>query len=175
MMNGLKRIYARNCEVRRIEQSVARPFLAANHRLGDTSCKYFYGLFHAGTQNAPGEVHPRIAAPGTGLRPTAAPARLVAVAGFSGARRWKKDGKIVKSYEWVRYASENGLGVNGGMGKMLKAFITDVQPDDVMSYADAAWSDGDVYRKLGFEQEADKVFPDGSRSLKFRLKINGHE
>ncbi len=68
-----------------------------------------------------------------------------------------------------------GVGVDGGMGKLLKAFIEDVGPDDVMSYADASWSDGDVYRKLGFTQEDDKVFPDGSRSLKFRLKLTEYE
>ena len=57
------------------------------------------------------------------------------------------------------------------MGKLLKAFIDEVKPDDVMSYADAGWYDGDVYRKLGFTEEEAKVFPDGSRSLKFRLKL----
>lgn len=61
------------------------------------------------------------------------------------------------------------------MGKLLKAFIGDVRPDDVMSYADASWSDGDVYRKLGFSQEEDKVFPNGGRSLKFRLKLTEYE
>lgn len=68
-----------------------------------------------------------------------------------------------------------GIGVDGGMGKLLKAFIDDVEPDDVMSYADASWSDGDVYRKLGFSQEEDKVFPNGGRSLKFRLKLTEYE
>lgn len=61
------------------------------------------------------------------------------------------------------------------MGKLLKAFIEDVHPDDVMSYADASWSDGGVYRKLGFEEEEAKTFPDGRKSLKFRLKIIGYE
>lgn len=174
-MNGLKRIYARNCEVRRIGKSVAGPFLAANHRLGDTRCRYFYGLFHAEAEHRSGGDLPQSAAAGFPRPPADTSVRLVAVAGFSGARRWKKGGKIVNSHEWVRYASEEGLGINGGMGKVLKAFIHDVKPDDVMSYADAAWSDGDVYRKLGFEQEEDKVFPDGRRSLKFRLKVNDHE
>ena len=58
------------------------------------------------------------------------------------------------------------------MGKMLKTFIGEVHPDDVMSYADASWSSGDVYKKLGFREEEPKIFPDGSRSLKFRLKLS---
>ena len=39
---------------------------------------------------------------------------------------------------------------------MLKAFIEDVGPDDVMSYADLEWSRGDVYRQLGFVLEGQK-------------------
>ena len=61
------------------------------------------------------------------------------------------------------------------MGKLLKAFIKDVRPDDVMSYADASWSSGDVYRKLGFKEEGAKIFPDGGKSLKFRLKLTEYE
>jgi hypothetical protein len=42
------------------------------------------------------------------------------------------------------------------MGKLLKAFIKEVQPDDIMSYADLEWSEGEVYERLGFEAEAEK-------------------
>jgi len=46
--------------------------------------------------------------------------------------------------------------INGGMGKMLTAFIDDVHPDDVMSYADLEWSEGAVYEQLGFKLEGVK-------------------
>lgn len=153
-MDGLQRIFARNCEVRRIDRSVAVPFLDENHRMGSTRCRFFYGLY---------------------VRRGPLQGQLVAVSGFSGPRAWMKGGRIVKSCEWVRYASLQGLGVDGGMGKILKAFIDEAHPDDVMSYADASWSDGAVYRKLGFKEEAPKVFPDGSTSLKFRLKLTDYE
>ncbi|MGN1215903.1 MAG: hypothetical protein ACI4TJ_06625 [Candidatus Cryptobacteroides sp.] len=156
-MDGLTRIFARNCEVRRISRGTAGKFLRRNHRLGDTRCRYLYGLFIARTGRDGFPV-------GT----------LVAVAGFSSARKWTKGTATVRSCEWVRYASLKGTGINGGMGKLLKAFIDEVHPDDVMSYADAAWSSGDVYRKLGFREEEPKLFPDGSRSLKFRLKVSGY-
>ena len=39
---------------------------------------------------------------------------------------------------------------------MLKTFIKEVQPDDIMSYADLEWSAGDVYAQLGFELEGAK-------------------
>ncbi|MBR2065040.1 MAG: hypothetical protein IJ971_10145 [Bacteroidales bacterium] len=81
---------------------------------------------------------------------------LIAVATFSNARRWIKDGKEISSYEWTRYASLPGMRVSGGMGKLLKAFINDVHPDDIMSYADLEWSEGSVYKALGFRAELGK-------------------
>jgi hypothetical protein len=81
---------------------------------------------------------------------------LIAVATFSNARKWIKDGKEIRSYEWTRYASGPELRVSGGMGKLLKAFIKEVQPDDIMSYADLEWSEGKVYEALGFSEEQPK-------------------
>ena len=81
---------------------------------------------------------------------------MVAVATFSNARKWVKGDSTVRSYEWIRYASLPGLRISGGMGKLLKAFIEDVQPDDIMSYADLEWSEGAVYEQLGFTLEGKK-------------------
>jgi len=96
---------------------------------------------------------------------------LVAVGGFSGPRVWDKNGKTIKSYEWVRFASLPNARVAGGMGKLLDTFIQDVKPDDIMSYADKNLSSGEVYRKLGFVEEGEKEFSGGVKSLKFRLKL----
>ena len=43
------------------------------------------------------------------------------------------------------------------MGRLLKTFIKDVQPDDIMSYADLEWSEGKVYEQLGFTLEGPKA------------------
>ena len=71
-------------------------------------------------------------------------------------QKWLKENGYIRSYEWIRYASLPGIRVIGGMGKLLDAFVEYVKPDDVMSYADLEWSDGEVYRTLGFEQEGVK-------------------
>ena len=42
------------------------------------------------------------------------------------------------------------------MGRLLKAFIREVGPDDIMSYADLEWSEGNVYEELGFRLEGKK-------------------
>lgn len=131
--------YARNCEVRRIEKAEAQQFLKANHSYGYAACRYHYGLFlkrHTGHKS-------------NGL----APGTLIAVATFSNARKWKKQDMVIRSYEWTRYASLPYLRISGGMGKMLKAFIEEVNPDDIMSYADLEWSEGNVYGSLGFVLE----------------------
>ena len=141
-------IYARNCEIRRIDKSTAAEFLDANHSYGDSSNRYRYGLFlkrHTG----------HIASEGaeTWKYPTGT---LVAAATFSNARKWVKEDKTIRSYEWIRYASLPGLRISGGMGKLLKAFIEEVHPDDIMSYADLEWSEGAVYEQLGFLLEGQK-------------------
>lgn len=159
-MDGLERIFARNCKVEKIGRQEAGVFFSANHRLGDTRCRYCYGLF---LKKAHGSL-----AEGT----------MVAAAGFSGPRTWRRREEETpwKSFEWVRYASLEGYGVDGGMGKVLSAFIEEVHPDDIMSYADASSPhQGEVYRLLGFTEEAPKTFPDGHVSLKFRLVLNKPE
>ena len=164
-MEIFSQAYARNCEVRRIDKETAQRFLADNHSYGYAACKYRYGLFlkrHTGhiaremmeegslgcAQLSTSSQKPICKKDNIGT--------LIAVATFSNARKWLKDGKEIRSYEWTRYASTPEMRVSGGMGKMLKTFIKDVQPDDIMSYADLEWSEGNVYKTLGFKEEQPK-------------------
>ena len=136
-------IYARNCEIRRIDKATAKAFLEAHHSYGDAACKYRYGLYLKRHTGHNVHSHSGSIIPGT----------LVAVATFSNARKWVKGDKTIRSYEWTRYASLPGVRLSGGMGRLLKAFIKDVQPDDIMTYADLEWSEGKVYEQLGFTLE----------------------
>lgn len=181
-------LYARNCEIRRIDKLEAAAFLDTAHSYGDAACRYRYGMFlkrHTGQR----------AALASGIEP----GTLVAVATFSNARRWIKEGRDILSYEWTRFASLPGIRINGGMGKMLRHFINEVKPDDIMSYADLEWSEGKVYQELGFDLEDRKgpvlfriddqwnrhpvktVLPDGAGlffmnfgSNKYRLKLTDY-
>ncbi len=148
-LEDFTQIYARNCEIRRIEKPEAAEFLSRTHSYGDAACRYRYGMYlkrHTGHNAESIAQGSKSVEAGT----------LVAVATFSNARKWKKGDKEIRSYEWTRYASLPGLRINGGMGKLLKAFIKDIAPDDIMSYADLEWSEGDVYRQLGFTLEGHK-------------------
>ena len=137
-------IYARNCEIRRIDRTVAKEFLEANHSYGYAACRYCYGMFL--------KRHTGHAADNASI----IPGTLVAVATFSNARKWIKEDRIIRSYEWTRYASLPAVRLSGGMGRMLKTFIKEVQPDDIMTYADLEWSEGNVYEQLGFTLEGVK-------------------
>lgn len=144
-------IYARNCEVRKIDKQTAAEFLQANHSYGDANCRYRYGLYlkrhtgHNAGKDAADSACRKIS-----------PDTLVAAATFSNARKWVKGDKAIRSYEWTRYASLPGVRLSGGMGKLLKAFIDEVHPDDIMTYADLEWSEGKVYEALGFVLEGHK-------------------
>ena len=150
--------YARNCETRRIDKAEAKAFLAENHSYGYAACRYCYGLF---LKRHTGHIAEEIRSIGNAQDDreetrSSNIGRLIAVATFSNARKWIKDGKEIRSYEWTRYASLPDMRVSGGMGKLLKAFIEEVQPDDIMSYADLEWSEGNVYKTLGFKTEMPK-------------------
>ncbi|MGM9737946.1 MAG: hypothetical protein ACI3ZT_05990 [Candidatus Cryptobacteroides sp.] len=122
-------VFARNTEVRRIDKVASSEFFTDCHTYRDAAARYRYGLY---------DMH----------------GRLVAAASFSGARVWDKPEGKVSSCEWVRYASLPDIRVVGGMGKVLKAFISEAGPDNVMSYADLEWTDGAVYERLGFKMES---------------------
>ena len=159
-------MFARNCEVRKIDKETAAAFLNENHSYGDAACRYRYGLYLKRYTGKRWEISPLAslgrndsegAVESVDVKDYIAPGTLVAVATFSNARKWQKGEKTIRSYEWTRYASLPGVRINGGMGKMLKAFIKDVQPDDIMSYADLEWSEGAVYERLGFSLEGQKA------------------
>ena len=139
-------IYARNCDIRRIDKPTAAEFLNRTHSYGNAACKYRYGMF---LKRSTGH----IAKEGRCDIPAET---LIAVGTFSNARKWIKNGKEIRSYEWTRFASLPGLRISGGMGRILKAFIEEVQPDDIMSYADLERSEGTVYEQLGFTLEGQK-------------------
>jgi len=128
-LHRYEKAMARKCTVERITKPQADDFLDRYHSYGSSQCKYCYGTFSP-------------------------EGRLIAVSTFSGARRWQKPEGIISSYEWIRYASLPGTRIAGGMGKSLSAFIEEVNPDDIMSYADLEWSDGKTYETLGFRPES---------------------
>ena len=177
-------VFARNCEIRRIDRELAASFLNACHLYGDCAAAYRYGLFVSRSPGGfKGAAEGGAVGSAEGCAVGAAEGRqtypvgtLVAVASFSKARRWSKKGEngeqeTICSYEWLRYASLPELRVLGGMGRILARFIEDFHPDDIMSYVPLRHFSGEVYESLGFVSEGVKVFENGEQSRKYRLKL----
>lgn len=71
---------------------------------------------------------------------------LMAVMNFKKSRYDKNI-----QYELIRYCSKNTI--VGGASKLLTYFENVYNPESIVSYADACWSTGNLYEKLGFENK----------------------
>ncbi|WP_225872628.1 hypothetical protein [Pedobacter frigoris] len=120
-----RRIHARKTEIVAVTQQQADEFLIANHLQESAKAKYRFGL----RENN----------------------RLVAVVTFSNLRYMKNGVEGYRSAELIRFATLAGYTVIGGFSKLLKHFIKEYGPHDVMSYSDRDWSLGKAYECAGFK------------------------
>ena len=71
---------------------------------------------------------------------------LYAVMTFSQAR-YEKTG-----WEMLRYCGKTGYNIRGGAGKLLKKFLDEYSPNQLVTYADRRWSGKEAfYEKVGFK------------------------
>ncbi len=120
------RVHGRACTVRDITNKDLTGFLEKNHLNVPIRAKYKYGLYHKG--------------------------ELMAVISFSKGRPIYRNGLLYNSYELLRFCNKLDTTVVGGFSKLLRHFISQQHPDDIMTYVDRDWSDGATYKKLGFER-----------------------
>jgi len=151
LLGTSQRIPARLTKVRRIDKPTMEAFIDKNHLQVSTQAKFKYGLFLP-------KNYQRILKedlPATSLlahQMETHQEALVAVATFSGGKNIIRGGETYRSFELIRFANFLDCTVVGGVDKLLKAFVTELQPDDLMTYADRDWSDGKSYEQLGFER-----------------------
>ena len=70
---------------------------------------------------------------------------LYAIMTFCMAR-YEKTG-----WEMLRYCGKSGYSIRGGAGKLLKRFIEEYNPNQIVTYADRRWSGKEAfYDKMGF-------------------------
>ena len=114
---------ARKCSVEVLEPGIAREFLTAHHIQGAGTASAYYGLRFDGA--------------------------LVAVASFGKARSGAMTGaQQPDQWEVIRYASIGR--VRGGFTRLLKRFIADFAPKEIISYCDLRYGDGRLYQAAGF-------------------------
>jgi hypothetical protein len=68
--------------------------------------------------------------------------QVVAVMSFSKARYHNT------GYELIRYCSDGNI--VGGASRLFSAFVNKYNPKEVISYANRCWSNGNLYKQLGF-------------------------
>ena len=56
-------------------------------------------------------------------------------------------------YQWeiTRFANKLNMTVVGGASKLFKHFLREHNPDQILTYADRRYSNGNLYKKLGFK------------------------
>ena len=118
-----KSIYARNCEIKEISFIECNNFLNKTHLQGGCNSSIHVGLFFEDG--------------------------LVSVMSF-GKLRLALGNKILNEneYELLRYATSGQI--VGGASKLLSYFVKTYKPKKIISYADRRWSDGNLYKKIGF-------------------------
>jgi len=127
LINKLKltdtKVYARKCIIHPVTSKECKDFLDETHILGYTPASIRLGLYYNG--------------------------ELVSLMTFSKSR--VAIGKEEEGYELVRYATSKC--VTGGASRLLKHFMKTYSLGRVVSYSDNEWSDGNLYKILGFKLE----------------------
>lgn len=121
----LQQVHGRKCVVSKIDRLTAQAFLSENHSNGGVKSSIYLGLLHAD--------------------------ELLAIAAFSKPMKMSKDYTYdYFSGELVKFCTKQQYRVYGGLDKIIKHYVRNYPVNDVMTYADINFGDGEVYRKLGF-------------------------
>jgi len=125
------KVYARKCELKELSKNakdskLSRDFLNANHIQGFVGSKFKFGLFYEG--------------------------ELVSLMTL-GDRRVAMGKKTTKvgEYELLRFCNKKGYNVLGAASKLFKYFLKNFNPEEITTYADRTFSQGKLYKLLGFE------------------------
>ncbi|RFS18332.1 hypothetical protein [Emticicia sp. C21] len=145
-------IPARLTKSRRIDKPTLDRFLLENHLQIPTGAKFKYGLYLPKRYFRVIEKNKNIFTQALSEALEQQEEILIAAASFSTARTFVREGVSYRSFELIRFANLKGFTVVGGFDKLLQTFIKEQRPEDIMTYADADWSDGASYEKLGFER-----------------------
>jgi hypothetical protein len=125
MLGENKTVHGRKTKVVSITQTEADLFFDQYHLQSSASARYKYALTMEG--------------------------EIIAAASFSGKRNMTRKAEGYTSVELIRFATADGITVQGGLSKLIRHLVRTVSPNDIMTYTDLDWSYGKGYAKLGFE------------------------
>lgn len=142
-----KSYFARQTVAARIDKRVALEFQEEHHSNMAIPGKYRYGLFERG--------------------------ELVSIAVFSGGRKMMDQPAEYRSFELIRFCHHSGVRVVGGLSKLIKSFIADFSPGDIVTYVDKDWSQDSSLQTIGFTAVGEldpqyMLFENGKKSAVLR-------
>lgn len=116
-----KKIGARKCQIVCLDHAQAKTFFETNHLQGHRPSKYTWALIYKN--------------------------QIVAAISM-GKSRYSKS---LAEWEILRYATDRGVAVSGGMSRLFKHAVGQLGATSVVSYANLNWGHGDVYLTCGFK------------------------
>ena len=125
----VNRVMARKTILREVDYLSSKDFLYKNHLQGDCKSSIRLGLYHEG--------------------------ELVSLMTFSKLRMPLGGKNAENTYELTRFCNSINTSVTGGASKLKKYFIEKYKPVEIQTYSDNLISDGELYEKLGFNNESD--------------------
>jgi len=118
------RIFARDCQVKEVNNKEIRKFQEDNHLQGFVGSKTKLGLYYNDI--------------------------LVSIMTFGSLRKSLGQVSSIDVYELLRFCNLLNTSVIGGASKLLKYYITNYKVSNIISYSDISRSNGNMYIKLGF-------------------------
>lgn len=119
-----KKIYARKCTIKEVDNKISSDFLNDNHIQGVDNSNIKIGLYHKD--------------------------ELVSLITFNKFEGRKK--LIDNEWNLSRFCNIKNVSVIGGASKLLKYFITQYEVKRIITYADKDWSNGNLYEALNFKK-----------------------
>lgn len=117
-------IYARKCEIRKVDSKTSKKFMEDNHIQGSVNSKVNLGLFYEN--------------------------KLISLMTFSKGRIIM--GGKENEWELNRFCNEINTTIVGSSSRLLKFFINEYKPEKIVSYSDIRLFDGGMYEKIGFKK-----------------------
>ena len=124
-VSDAERVFARKCKIKEIDPKTKNVFLNKFHLQGGDRSSIKLGAFYKD--------------------------RLVSVMTFSKPSIAKGLKNTKDTYELNRFCSDSNYIVVGIASKLFKHFVRNYEFNTCFSFGDKRWSNGDVYKKLGFE------------------------
>ena len=124
-----KTIFARSCEVKRVNKKHAEEFLNQYHIMNSTQSAFNLGLYYQD--------------------------ELIALASFSKGRKMNRLQAHERSFELIRFCCKSGITVTGGLTRLIKNFCAEKSAGDIMTYVDKQLSDGTSFIRAGFKKHSE--------------------